>query len=163
MLIDSTAAIYNPGNGLYFNSTYPSSTVITLGTSGATNGSGQTYVLYSWAAVAGYSSFGKYTGNGSSDGPFVHTGFRPRWIMVKASDAVGCDWTIYDTARATFNQTQTILRANLVGIEATGGLAVDLLSNGFKFREGGGLGNDSGVTYIYAAYAEFPFKNALAR
>jgi hypothetical protein len=163
MLIDSTAAVYNPGNGLYFNSTYPSSTVVTLGTSGATNGNGQTYVLYSWAPVAGYSSFGKYTGNGSSDGPFVHTGFRPRWVMVKASDAAGCDWTIYDTARATTNQTQVILRANLSNVEATGGLALDILSNGFKFRESGGLGNDSGVTYIYAAYAEHPFKNALAR
>ena len=160
-LIDSTAAIYNPGNGLYFNSTYPSSTVVTLGTSGATNGSGSTYVLYSWAAVAGFSAFGSYTGNGSTDGPFVYTGFRPRFILVKSTGA--SNWFLWDTARNAFNATTTPLFPNISSAEEGTLYPIDVLSNGFKLRGASGLGINESATYIYMAFAEHPFKNALAR
>lgn len=165
MLIDSTAAIYNPGNGLYFNSTYPSSTVVTLGTSGATNGSGSNYVLYSWAAIDGYSSFGTYVGNGIQDGPFVYTGFRPRFILAKASSnsTSSTEWTIFDTARSPSNPALKELYPNVSRAEGTDSNGMDILSNGFKPRRNSEYLNSSGYTYIYMAFAEHPFKNALAR
>lgn len=165
MLIDSTAAIYNPGNGLYFNSTYPSSTVVTLGTSGATNGNGSTYVLYSWAAIAGYSAFGTYVGNGIQDGPFVYTGFRPRFILAKASSnsTASTEWTIFDTTRSPSNAALLELYPNVSRAEGTDSNGMDILSNGFKPRRNSEYLNSSGYTYIYMAFAEHPFKNALAR
>jgi hypothetical protein len=165
MLIDSTAAIYNPGNGLYFNSTYPSSTVVTLGTSGATNGSGSNYVLYSWAAVAGFSAFGSYTGNGSTDGPFVYTGFRPRFILFKCSSnqTSSTVWSIFDTARSPSNAALKELYPNASTAEGTDSDGIDILSNGFKPKRNSEYLNFSGWTYIYMAFAENPFKNSLAR
>jgi len=166
MLLDSTAAIYNPGNGLYFNSTYPSSTVATLGTSGATNGSGTTYVAYMFAQVAGYSAFGSFTGNGSTDGAFVYTGFRPAFVMLKASSTggAGYNWGMFDNDRLGYNSAQRDLRANLSNAESGDNDLIDFISNGFKIRStSGGFGGGSGITYIYMAFAENPFKYANAR
>jgi hypothetical protein len=163
MLLDSTAAIYNPGNGLYFNSTYPSSTVATLGTSSSVNDATYTYVAYMFASVAGYSAFGSYTGNGSTDGTFVYTGFRPRFLIVKRTNDIG-SWIMTDSARSTYNVTGELFNANTGGAEfTTGDIKFDYLSNGFKLREVNGAINASGSTYIYMAFAENPFKNSLAR
>jgi len=145
-----------------WNNTEPTSTVMSLGTTDNCNLNGGTYVGYFFAPVSGYSAFGSYTGNGSADGPFVYTGHRPRWIMVKSSSAAVSGWVIYDTARSTYNVVTQRLFANSSAAQDTG-LQFDILSNGFKVREAGGQGNDSGVTYIYAAFAENPFKYALAR
>jgi len=165
MLLDSTAAIYNPGNGLYFNSTYPSSTVATLGTSSSVNDATYNYVAYMWAAVAGYSAFGSYTGNGSTNGTFVYTGFRPEFVMVKTSSNAGYNWNTHDAARNPSNSSNLVLYPNTsAGDDAYGaGSGLDILSNGFKPRDAGGGLNGSGFTYIYMAFAEHPFKNALAR
>jgi hypothetical protein len=168
MLLDSTATIYNPGNGLYFNSTYPSSTVTTLGTSGAINGSGITYVAYMWTPIAGYSSFGSYVGNGSSDGPFIYTGFRPRWVMIKLSSNQinAASWCIWDTSRSQYNLTSQYLVANTSAAQDsdTSYTAIDILSNGIKIRSVNTYGiNQNGATYVYAAFAENPFKYANAR
>ena len=145
----------------------PTSTVINLGSNSATNGSGYTYVTYLFAEVAGFSKFGSYTGNGSADGPFVFCGFRPRFILVKRTDSSTYgNWEMIDTARDTYNQAYLDLSANLSAAEnATDGAAWDILSNGFKCRDGSSTGNKnvSGATYIYAAFAEHPFKNSLAR
>jgi hypothetical protein len=126
-------------------------------------------VAYCFAPVAGYSAFGSYTGNGSADGPFVYTGFRPRYVMIKRTDNSGA-WTILDTARDTYNEMDKILVADASSSEADFGTTnrnVDFLSNGFKIRftTAGGTTdlNASGGTYIYAAFAENPFKNSLAR
>jgi len=164
MLLSSTAAIYNPGNGLYFNSTTPGASVVTLGTSGSTNPSAVNMLMYAWAPIAGYSAFGKYTGNGSTDGPFVHTGFRPRFIMIKLSSGTE-PWIIHDTARDTYNGYSVQLYPNASSAE--GGPysppIIDELSNGFKLRSSASGTNSSGATFIYMAFAETPFKNALAR
>jgi hypothetical protein len=166
MLLNTQAAIFNPGNGLYFNSTFPSSTVATLGTSGATNGNGTTYVAYMFAPVAGFSAFGSYTGNGSSNGPFVYTGFRPRFIIVKRTDASD-NWMIMDTSINPINVASTHLRSDSTSAELNPGgspaVSFDFLSNGFKNRESNNQVNNSGGTYIYMAFAENPFKNSLAR
>jgi len=138
-----------------WNNTAPTSTVFSIGTSRA-NTSSATYVAYCFSEVAGYSKFGSYTGNGSSDGPFVFCGFRPRWVLVKASSTTS-QWPMWDTARNTYNFADKILYPNLSSAESV--FKMDILSNGFKFREDGGAGNDSGVTYIFAAFAETPTQN----
>ncbi|HSG51135.1 MAG TPA: hypothetical protein VLA40_03430, partial [Rheinheimera sp.] len=152
------AAGSDPGT---FNSTAPTSTVFSIGTSTATNTNGNTYVAYCFAPVAGYSAFGSYTGNGSTDGPFVYLGFRPRYIMQKRTDSTGT-WELYDTARDTYNVMSADLAANLSDAE-TSVARFDSLSNGFKIRTTGAATNASGGTYIYACFAENPFKYSLAR
>ena len=142
-----------------WNSTNPSSSVFSIGTSAATNTSGGTYVAYCFSEVAGYSKFGSYVGNGSADGPFVYCGFRPKYVMVKRVDST-TDWLIYDTARSTYNETNLYLGANVNTAEAAG-VPYDILSNGFKCRNT--VFNASGGTYIFACLAESPFKNSLAR
>ena len=145
-----------------WNNTAPSSTLITLGTSTGVNGSGATYVAYCWAEIAGFSKFGSYTGNGSSDGSFIYTGFTPKFIMIKCTDTAGTAWVLYDTARDTYNQMTNILLPNSSSAELSG-FSLDVLSNGFKHRQGGGDPNASSRNYIYACFASNPFKNSLAR
>ena len=161
----STTAASSAGGAAAWNSTAPTSTVFSLGTSVGVNASTQTYVAYCFAAVAGYSAFGSYTGTGSADGTFVFLGFRPRFLLIKRSDAIN-QWMIFDTSRSTYNQSFNYLIANLVQAEAaTSGTTdtLDFLSNGFKLRGTTAAENASGGTYIYAAFAENPFKNSLAR
>ena len=146
----------------YWNSTSPTSSVFSLGNDITVNQSSATYVAYCWTPIAGYSAFGSYTGNGSSDGPFVYLGFRPRFIMFQCTTA-GSNWTIVDTARSTYNVATLTLLPN--DSRAENSYAnYDFLSNGFKIR--GSQVNEynvSGQTYIYAAFAENPFKYANAR
>lgn len=147
-----------------WNSTNPTSTEFSLGTDLTSNANGQTFVMYLFADVAGFSKFGSYTGNGSADGPFVFCGFRPRFVMVKNTSAAGA-WMVFDTARSLENATNDVLEANTANAEAvnlTNNL-IDTLSNGFKLRGTQANGNASGNNYIFAAFAESPFKNSLAR
>ena len=162
--LDSTNSVGSLAS--VWNSTVPTSSVFNLGTDAAVNGSGGTYVAYCFSEVAGFSRFGSYTGNGSADGPFVYCGFRPKFILVKRTDAAGDGWVIYDTARNTYNLANSSLAANSSGAEVSPDTnnAYDLLSNGFKARLAtGSATNASGGTYIYMAFAENPFKNSLAR
>jgi hypothetical protein len=164
LLLDSTAGVATAAP--MWNSTTPTSTVFSIGTNGNVNNPGNTMVAYLWAEIAGFSKFGSYTGNGSADGVFVYTGFRPKYLMVKSSSAVG-NWPIVDTSRNTYNVTNLSIDANNFDAEQTGTAStmptMDLLSNGFKLRTTSAGGNGSGVTYIYMAFAENPFKNANAR
>ena len=136
-----------------------SSTTFTVSNGASVNVSGNNYVAYCFAAVAGYSAFGSYTGNGSADGPFVFLGFRPRWVMTKRTDSTG-SWLVVDSSRNTYNVVNGYLVPNTSDAEgsATWG---DFLSNGFKLR--GTTHNGSGESYIYAAFAENSFKFANAR
>jgi len=144
--------------------TQSSSTTFTIGANTSINTSGHNYVAYCFAPVEGYSAFGSYTGNGSTDGSFVYTGFRPRMIIFKRSSAGGNDWRIIDTSRSPYNQGDQALYPNSAIAEAASGNdAFDILSNGFKQRGTSEASNGSGSTYIYAAFAEFPFKFSLAR
>jgi hypothetical protein len=150
-------------NSTMFNNAGPSLTTFTIGSSAAVNESGGTYVAYCFAAIPGYSAFGSYTGNGSADGPFVYTGFRPAFVLVKASSAA-TDWYIYDTSRDTYNVATLELNPNLAAAEQNGTYgSMDINSNGFKLRFATGEVNASGATYIYYAVAENPFKYSLAR
>ena len=145
-----------------WNNTSPTSSVFSIGTSGDKNTNTGTYVAYCFAPIAGYSAFGSYTGNGSTDGPFVFTGFRPRWILFKTSSSVS-NWQIYDTAMNPSNAATTWIYPDVANAAGTSGVDIDILSNGFKPRSTNAINNGSGVTYIYAAFAESPFKNSLAR
>jgi len=125
------------------------------------NYSNDTFVSYCWSEIAGFSKFGSYTGNGSSDGPFVYTGFRPKFIMFKCYSNSG-NWDMLDTSRNTYNLANARLLAENSTAEITGA-GVDIVSNGFKIRNTDSSYNFNGQSYIYMAFAENPFKNALAR
>ena len=157
--LNSTLASFTTGSD-WLNSL--SSTTIGITTGQVTSG-GSTMVAYCFSEVAGYSKFGSYTGNGSTDGPFVFCGFRPRWIMIKQSDAVR-GWNIEDTSRSTYNSMILNLDPGSSAAEnSNAAWSVDAVSNGFKIRTTDTSFNASSGTYIFAAFAENPFKNSLAR
>jgi hypothetical protein len=146
----------------FWNNTSPTSKVFSIGISLGTNQSSGTYVAYCFAPVAGYSAFGSYTGNGSADGPFVYTGFRPRYLLVKSAGTAGTSWGIYDSSRNLYNVTNAALYTDLANAESTS-YDIDFLSNGFKIRATTTNLNGNGVTLIFAAFAETPAKFSLAR
>ena len=125
------------------------------------NANTNTYVAYCFAEIAGYSKFGSYTGNGSANGTFVFTGFRPAFIMCKRTDSTGF-WAMLDDARGPYNVVDEALYANANNAESTA-QATDFTSNGFKFRTTDSDVNSNGGTHIYMAFAENPFKYSLAR
>jgi hypothetical protein len=146
-----------------WNNTTPTSTVFSGNSAWWTNPGTSRMVAYCFAQIAGYSAINSYTGNGSSDGPFIYTGFRPRWIMVKRYDSSsGADWGIQDTAMSPNNVSASSLAANDNRGQIFGFVA-DINSNGFKIRSTDSICNASGGTYIYIAFAENPFNYSLAR
>jgi hypothetical protein len=147
-------------SSLYWNNTAPTSTVFSLGSDAGGNDT-TTMVAYCFSEVAGYSKFGSYIGNGSTSGTFVYLGFKPRYILWKRTDTTS-DWGVIDTARDTYNTIGYDLTPNASAAEGTG-YTVDFLSNGFKIRLTATRINANGGTYIYAAFAENPFKYSLAR
>ena len=145
-----------------FPNTAPTSTVFSVGTDSAVNASGSTYIAYVFSEVEGYSKFTTYTGNGSTDGTFVYTGFTPTFmIQRKSSDE---NWHMMDTTRDPLNPNTLGIDPNLANAEANdSNLSIDFLSNGFKLRTSHATANGSGTKYILLAFAESPFKNARAR
>ena len=144
----------------YWNDTAPTSSVFSLGNHVNVNENANTYVAYCFAEIKGYSKFGKYTGNGSQNGTFVYTGFKPAWIMAKRTGAAK-NWYIADSARSPNNVNKAHLVANSSDAEDTSGDATDsyfdILSNGFKLRQDFSHLNASGAEHIYMAFAEHPF------
>lgn len=149
----------------YWNNTAPTTTVFSLDNNANYNSNTDTFVSYCFAAIAGYSAFGSYVGNGSTDGPFIYTGFRPRFIMAKCSSNTTAStvWTIWDTSRSPYNASVNELYPNSNIAEFVDTDGIDILSNGFKPKRNSEYANFSGWTYIYMAFAENPFKYALAR
>jgi hypothetical protein len=119
-------------------------------------------IAYCFAPVAGYSSFGSYTGNGSADGPFLYTGFRPAFVLLKCSSTAGTSWTIHDNRRLGYNPDQDLLFPNTTDAENPTSY-MDFTSNGFKLRIVSSFANASGATFVWAAFAEHPFATARAR
>jgi hypothetical protein len=162
MYLDLTLGTGGDFTGAW-NNTTPTSTVFTLGNSTETNASSGTFVAYCFAEVAGYSKFGSYTGNGSADGPFVFTGHRPAFIMIKRTDTYD-DWHIFDSKRIAYNVRNQPLYPNGAYAESATYDYLDIVSNGFKLRYNAfNILNASGGTYIYMAFAEAPLKYSLAR
>jgi hypothetical protein len=121
---------------------------------GNVNNSGSTYIAYCFAEKQGFSKFGSYTGNGSTDGTFVYTGFKPAFVMIKRTNSTG-NWLMFDSKRDGFNSQNDNLYANTTTAEQSDG-ALDIFSNGFKCTVTGTDTNGSGSTYIYMAFAEQP-------
>ena len=140
-----------------WNHTDPTSSVFSVGSGQQTNQNTNNMVAYCFAEKQGYSKFGSYTGNGNANGPFVYTGFKPAFVMIKRSDS-SSNWTIWDSKRDPFNYGERTLFPNGNSAEESGNVNEkwDLLSNGFKFRSNG-RNTVSGGTYMYMAFAENPF------
>ena len=141
---------------LYFQNTAPTSSVFTAGGYSQLNENDSPTIAYCFAPIQGYSKFGSYTGNGNADGPFIYTGFKPAWIMIKSIDSANA-WWINDTKRDTFNLSDAHLRADTSDPEQGIYALMDILSNGFKLRTSNGQTNANGFSYLYMAFAEHPF------
>jgi len=142
-----------------WNNTVPTSSVFSVGADAGSNGSSKTYVAYCFAEKKGYSKFGSYTGNGSTNGTFVYTGFRPALVICKKFNNDTNDWFLMDNKRNGFNGQNYNLEANTSGAEQTNS-DIDILSNGFKIRSNGNGHNTNGHGYIFMAFAEAPFVTA---
>jgi hypothetical protein len=136
------------------SSFWPATSSTTFSVANALYGAGETYTFYCFAGIKGFSKFGSYTGNGSTDGAFVYTGFKPAFLIIKVYSTTE-DWYIWDNKRGTYNANAPILYADISNSESTSN--IDFLSNGFKCRTTQTLQNGSGATYIYMAFAENPF------
>jgi len=142
-----------------WNSTTPTSSVFTVGTSNGVNGNTKNYIAYCFAEKKGFSKFGSYTGNGSTDGTFVYTGFKPAWVMIKCTSTTE-SWDIKDNKRNPYNTCDNGLRANQSSADDinTTYHMIDYLSNGFKLRGANqNLVNGTGQSYIYMCFSENPF------
>ncbi len=142
----------------------PSSSTVGIGTSTGNNTNNEDMISWCFSSVENFSLFSSYEGNGSNDGPYVFCGFSPRWLMIKCIDNYGSgyDWFIFDTERSQSNVTADILKANLNAGEYSFN-SVDILSNGFKIQRNTNGINLNAHTFIFAAFAEHPFKTARAR
>jgi len=150
---DSTQATED--DATIWNDTAPTSSVFSIGTNLGVNENNKNIIAFLWTEKQGFSKFGSYTGNGNANGPFIFTGFKPAWIMVKRSSAAG-SWLMYDNKRNTFNVAdKEILTESNIAEDSVG--RFDILSNGFKNRTSNNANNASGQTYIYMAFAENPF------
>ena len=151
LVLNSSAASAN------FAADAPTSTIFTPSQSPNSD-----YIAYCFAPVEGYSAFGKFSGNSSTDGPFQYCGFKPRFLLLKGITQSSRSWIILDTERDAGNVGDSYLHPDSDGAENTYAIA-DILSNGFKMRYAGGLANQTGEEYLWAAFAEHPFKNSRAR
>jgi hypothetical protein len=152
LVLNNTAA--DGLDGSYFNSTQPTSSVFSIGSNSGVSGSGNSLIAYCFAEVKGFSKFGSYTGNGSTDGTFVYTGFKPAMIITKANAVA--DWFIRDNKQDPENVMNEYLSPNTTA--TSGNLdSFDFVSNGFKIRNSNNAWNGSGTTYIYMAFAQNPF------
>ena len=158
LILNTTAAAATSTS--YWNNTAPTSTVFSVnGLEGNVGANGEKYVAYCWAEIAGFSKFGSYVGNGSADGTFIYTGFRPKYVLIKANAVY--QWLVWDSVRTTYNIKGKYFLVDTTNAEDTFD-AIDFTSNGFKIRVNHPAVNTSATTYIYMAFAENPFKNANA-
>lgn len=160
LVLNTTAATADAADR--WNDTAPTSTVFSIGNGVEVNTNTEDYIAYCFAPISGFSAMSAYTGNGSSNGPFVYTGFRPAFVMIKRTDSsTGADWFMWDATRNTFNVVGSALFADLNNAEIAY-TALDFLSNGFKLRSSDVSWNGSSATYIFMAFGD-PFKYSLAR
>jgi hypothetical protein len=161
LTLNLTSAVNGTGVGGVMNDTAPTTSLFTVGNDSRSNGSGNSMIAYCFAEVKGFSKFGSYTGNGNTDGPFVYTGFKPAFVMIKNASAGSTDWYLYDNKRGGpasgvyGNNNKFFLKPNSDAAE--GNESFDMYSNGFKIKISNSFLNGSGNTLIYMAFAEQPF------
>ena len=155
LLNEMTAKI---DDATYFQDTDPTSSVFSIGTADRCNKNNEDNIAFLWSEKQGFSKFGKFTGNGNANGPFIHLGFRPSWVVIRrVNDST--HWQAQDNKRQGFNSDNERLYLNDAAAEQTANF-IDLLSNGFKCITSDAGGNGNGDTYIYMAFAESPFVNS---
>ena len=155
LLNEMTAKI---DDATYFQDTDPTSSVFSIGTADRCNKNNEDNIAFLWSEKQGFSKFGKFTGNGNANGPFIHLGFRPAWVVIRrVNDST--HWQAQDNKRQGFNPDNERLYLNDAAAEQTANF-IDLLSNGFKCITSDAGGNGNGDTYIYMAFAESPFVNS---
>tara|TARA_B100001094_G_scaffold329393_1_gene392032 strand:+ start:424 stop:1467 length:1044 start_codon:yes stop_codon:yes gene_type:complete len=137
-----------------WNDTTPTSSVFSMNDNGDANASGGNYVAYAFSEKRGFSSINSYVGNGSTDGTFVYTGFKPAFVLVK-NTAIADNWSIFDNKRIGYNAFNYVLYADITNV-GSNGLPMDILSNGFKWRTDAAMVNGSGQSHIFMAFAEAP-------
>jgi hypothetical protein len=154
----TTGAINLDSEGTYNSSTVlfngVTSTTFGVGTDFSVNGA-YNYITYCFTDVQGYSKSGKYVGNGNTSGPFVYTGFKPAWVIIKANSNYKY-WNIFDNKRNPFNGVDKRIAPSLPDAEDTVS-SIDFLSNGFKIRNTSTTLNENGTNIAYFAVAENPF------
>jgi len=151
LVLNTTAAAVD--DDTMWNDTAPTSSVFSIGTNSCVNASSENYIAYCFKSVIGVCHIGSFTGNGSADGPYVVTSFKPSFLMIKTSSSTG-NWVIYDTTRSPINEVDDQLLANSNAAETTGSEELDILANGFKIRTSDGDINTSSGNYIYIAMAD---------
>ena len=161
-MLAGNSIIFSDTNALYdnvrpWNDTEPTSTLFTHGNN-SWNGAGEG-VAYCWTSIQGYSKIGEYTGNASTDGPFIYTGFRPAFVLIKRSSDGANQWSLSDNKRGVNGAIGTLTHDSTEQ-EYTPADQIDHLSNGFKIRQSAAARNATGATYIYMAFAEAPFVNS---
>ena len=142
-------------DAVFMNDTEPTADVFTIGTEAKVNGNGESMVAYCFAGRKGYSKFGSYIANNDADGPFVYTGFRPSMVFMKNYVNGAWSWQLLDCRREGYNSSNDQLYPNTTAVEGSDGYG-DLMATGFKITAANSGINDSGATFIYAAFAEFP-------
>ena len=154
ILLDTTGA--EQSSTSIWQNTTPTSSLITLGGDGGVNGSGGTYICYAFAEKKGFSKFGSYVGNGNVDAPFIYTGMKPAFLLIRSISST--NWNMFDNKRSVYNVADETLWSNTTGTEATIGTSygIDILSNGFKPRTVSSQVNNNNTTHIYMAFAENP-------
>tara|TARA_R110000824_G_scaffold75719_1_gene191974 strand:+ start:1352 stop:2395 length:1044 start_codon:yes stop_codon:yes gene_type:complete len=157
LFLDLTGTVGNSGD--YWNSTSPTSTVFSVNTFSGFNYNGGNMIAYCFAEKKGFSKFGSFLGNGEpiGDAPFIYTGFKPAWVMIKSSSYGGQHWAITDNKRLGYNGDSAWLKADSNGAELTNLVNPNLLSNGFSLQNNNDIYNKNGQSYIYMAFAESPF------
>ena len=156
MVLNDTAA--EGSSSIVWGNTTPTSTVFSLGAGAETNTSPNEYIAYVFAEVKGFSKIGSYTGNGNADGSFIYTGFRPAFVLCKdLTNGSAQNWELNDNKRNPYNEAKKTLRPNDNAAEDPTYNTCDLLSNGFKLRSSNDATNKSGYSFMYAAFAAFPF------
>jgi hypothetical protein len=161
LVLDAASVVSGPGNTQYQNTPF-TSTVFNVGTNTTTNNNTKNFIAYCFASIKGFSKIGIYTGNGSADGTFVYTGFKPALVVIKNTTHAN-NWIMLDNKRGPYNLQSTTLYPNTSDAETstTTNFGMDFLSNGMKMRTSGDYNtnsnNSSGDTYIYMAFAENPF------
>ena len=144
---NSASVTYN-----MWQNTTPTSSVFSITTHNRLNANGDDYIAYCFAEKTGYSKFGSYTGTGNANGPFIYTGFKPAFIILKVSSDIN-DWTMFDNKRPGYNVNNQALLPNLSNSESTDH-AIDILSNGFRIKDNDGTVNPNGQTMIYMAIGQ---------
>ena len=152
--LNNDSAAYD--SDTYWQDTAPTTSVFSVGTDTEVNGSGDTHIAYCFAEVRGFSKFGSYTGNGNDKGPFIFTGFKPAFVILKKTTGTAQDWIMIDNKRGNFNSFGERLYPNLSSAEDTSSEYFDFISNGFVVKTDTALWNNGSSTYVYWAFAEAP-------